>query len=66
MIKNNKFSWDKTLKYIKKCNFQNFKIFMGSTQKKSIEKLTKLFVTKKVITLRFMARVILNKFKTFK
>ena len=51
-MKNNKFSWDKTLKYMKKYNFQNFKIFMGSTYKKSIEKLTKLFLTKNVITLQ--------------
>ena len=32
--------------YEKKCNFENFKIFIGSTGKKSIEKLTKIFVTK--------------------
>ena len=37
---------------MKKCNFQNFKILMGSTYKKSIEKLTKLFLTKKVIKLQ--------------
>ena len=35
--------WDKTFKYMKKCYFQNFKIFMGSPYKKSIEK---LFLTK--------------------
>ena len=45
-IKNNEFSWDKTFKYMKKCNIKSFKIFMGSTDKKSIEKLTKLFQTK--------------------
>ena len=51
-MKNNKFSWDKTFKYMKKCNFQNFKIVMSSTNKKSIEKLTKIFLTKKVIKLQ--------------
>ena len=35
--------WDKTFKYMKKCYFQNFKIFMGSPDKKSIDK---LFLTK--------------------
>ena len=37
---------------MKKCSFQNFKIFMGSTDKRSIEKLTKIFLTKKVIKLQ--------------
>ena len=31
---------------MKKCNFQNFKILMGSTDKKSVEKLAKMFLTK--------------------
>ena len=35
-----------------KNNFQNFKIVMSSTNKKSIEKLTKIFLTKKVIKLQ--------------
>ena len=51
---------------MKKCYFQNFKIFTDSTDKNSIERLTKVFLTKKSSNFRFIARVVLDVFKKFK